>query len=252
MPYAFGHEKLIVYHKGMDFVKMLAELLNQIPRRVAACDHLERGAESILINITHASNSWSPKERVVYLGYANGSALECAACLDIFVAKNLLSASDASPAKHQLAEIVNILITMQKTATNRVREDDAAYGTEKDRLFSHENLAVYQISLQLSAWLESMLKEFACSTDLLSKLDKATTAIPLNIAEGAGRFSGTDQAKFYRIAHKATIQSAALVDLAVANAQANSSQIEKGRNQLRRIAAMLSSLSKAVTKKINT
>ena len=52
---------------------------------MAACDHLDRGAESILVNIAHGSNTWSPKERIVYLGHANGSALECAACLDVLV-----------------------------------------------------------------------------------------------------------------------------------------------------------------------
>ena len=92
-----------------------------------------------------------------------------------------------------------------------------------------------------------MLAEFSCSADLLSKLDKATTAIPLNIAEGTGRFSGTDQAKFFGIAYKATVQSAALVDIAVANASVGSPRVEDGRKLIRRIAAMLTSLSKTAT-----
>jgi len=244
MAQLFGHEKLIVYQKGMRFAVARSALLDGLPRRVAACDHLDRGAESILVNIAHASNLWSPKERIVYLGHANGSALECAACLDVFVAKGLLSAEDACPGKSLLAEIVSILVTMRKTTTNRVREDHATYRTKKGRLFNHEDLDVYQASLQLSAWVESMLAEFSCSADLLSKLDKATTAIPLNIAEGTGRFSGTDQAKFFGIAYKATVQSAALVDLAVASASAEPSRVEEGRTLLRRIAAMLTSLSK--------
>jgi hypothetical protein len=41
--------------------------------------------ESILLNIARASSSWAPQERIVDLGNASGSALECAACLDIFV-----------------------------------------------------------------------------------------------------------------------------------------------------------------------
>ena len=244
MAQLFGHEKLIVYQKGMRFAVVRNTLLDGLPRRVAACDHLDRGAESILVNIAHASNLWSPKERIVYLGHANGSALECAACLDVFVAKGLLSAEDACPGKSLLAEIVSILVTMRKTTTNRVREHHATYRTKEGRLFNHEDLDVYQASLQLSAWVESMLAEFSCSADLLSKLDKATTAIPLNIAEGTGRFSGTDQAKFFGIAFKATVQSAALVDLAVASASAQASCVEEGRKLLRRIAAMLTSLSK--------
>jgi len=240
----FGHEKLIVYQKGMRFAVVRSALLDALPRRVAACDHLDRGAESILVNIAHASSTWSPNERIVYLGHANGSALECAACLDVLVAKNLLAADDGYPGKSLLAEVVSMLITMRKTTANRVREDHAQYRTKKGKLFNHEDLDVYQVALQLVAWLEPMLMEFSCSADLRSKLDKSTTAIVLNIAEGNGRFTGTDQAKFYGIAYKATIQSAALVDLATVNGTDGASHVEDGRELLRRIAAMLTALSK--------
>jgi four helix bundle protein len=244
MTQLLGHEKLIVYQKGKRFVGVRSALLDGLPRRVAACDHLDRGAESILVNIAHASSTWSPKERIVYLGHANGSALECAACLDVLVAKNLLAAEDVDPGKSLLAEVVSMLITMRKIAANRVREDHAAYRTKKGNLFDHEDLDVYRIALQLVAWLEPAQMMFSCSTDLRSKLDKSTTAIVLNLAEGNGRFTGTDQAKFYGIAHKATIQSASLVDLATANGVADPSRVEEGRDLLRRIAAMLTALSK--------
>ncbi len=79
----FGHEKLKVYEKTRDFVGLRSELLARIDRRVSACDLLDRGAESILLNIAHASSSWSPKERVVYLGHANGSALDMSGWMSI-------------------------------------------------------------------------------------------------------------------------------------------------------------------------
>jgi four helix bundle protein len=241
----FGHEKLIVYRKAMRFVVVRSALVEALPRRVAACDHLDRGAESILVNIAHASSTWSPNERIVYLGHANGSALECAACLDVLVAKKLLAAEDVFPGKSLLVEVVSMLITMRKSAANRIREDHAQYRTKKGNLFDHEDLDVYQIALQLVAWLEPMLMEFSCSADLRSKLDKSTTAIVLNIAEGNGRFTGPDQAKFYGIAYKATIQSAALVDMAAVNDAGGASRAEDGRELLRRTAALLTALSKA-------
>lgn len=243
----FGHEKLIVYQKGMRFAVLRSALLAELPRQVAACGHLERGAESILVNIAHASNLWSPKERIVYLGHANGSALECAACLDVFVAKGLLSSEDACPGKRLLSEIVSILVAMRKSTSNRVCEEHVPYRTKQGRLFSHEDLDVYQAAITLSTWGERMRVEFTCSADLLSKLDKTTTAIPLNIAEGTGRFSGTDQAKFFGIAYKAAVQSSALVDLAALSASVDSSHVDEGRELLRRIAAMLTSLSKVAS-----
>jgi four helix bundle protein len=248
MAQLFGHEKLQVYQKGMAFAEIRKGVLQGLPRRVAACEHLDRGAESIVVNIAHASSLWSPKERMAYLGHANGSALECAACLDVFVAKELLAVDAAYPGKSLLAEIVSILISMRKTTADRVCEGHATYRTKKGRLFSHEDLDVYQASLQLSAWMESMAAEFSCSADLLSKLDKSTTSIPLNIAEGTGRFTGTDKAKFFEIAYKATVQSAALVDLATASTSADPLRAEEGRKLLRRIAAMLTSLSKVASR----
>jgi four helix bundle protein len=105
-------------------------------------------------------------------------------------------------------------------------------------------LDVYQVALQLVGWLESMLVHASCSADLKTKLDKSTTSIVLNIAEGNGRFTGADQAKFYETAYKATIHSASLVDLATANGAADVSRVEEGRELLRRIAAMITGLSK--------
>jgi four helix bundle protein len=247
MTQPFGHEKLIVYKKGMRFVKVGSGLLGSLPRRVAACDHLDRAAESILLNIAHASSTWSPKERITYLGHANGSALECAACLDVLVAKSLLAEDAIHSGKCLLVEVVSMLISMRKTATNRVREDRAAYRTKKGRFFDHEDLDVYQVALLLVSWLESMLVHFSCSADLRTKLDKSTTSIVLNIAEGNGRFTGTDQARFYETAYKATIQSASLVDLATANGANDVSRVEQGRELLRRIAAMLTALSKVAS-----
>ena len=243
----FGHEKLVVYQKGKRFVALRAALLDQVARRVAACDHLERGSESILVNIAHASNTWSPNERIVYLGHANGSALECAACLDVLVAKTLCVPEHIGAGKSVLAEIVSMLITMRKTAANRLEEEHTRYRTEKGHLFDHEDLDVYQVALKLVAWLDPVLIRFSCSADLCSKLDKSTTSIVLNIAEGNGRFTGVDQSKFYQTAYKATIQSAALLDLAGGNGIKQAKNIAEGHELLRRIAAMLTALSKAVT-----
>jgi four helix bundle protein len=128
MTYIFGHEKLRVYQRGVEFAALRKALIANLPRRVAACDHLDRAAESILVNIAHASSSWSPKERIVYLGHANGSALECAACLDVCVAKNLLPVQDAHAGKSLLAEMVGMLLRMRQTTIDRVREAHARYG----------------------------------------------------------------------------------------------------------------------------
>ena len=84
----------------------------------------------------------------------------------------------------------------------------ASYRTKKGNLFDHEDLDVYRVALKVIAWLDPFLAKFSCSTDLRSKLDKSTTSIVLNIAEGNGRFTGADQSKFYETAYKATMLTA--------------------------------------------
>lgn len=238
-----GYEKLKVYQKALSFVAVRSELLKGLPRRVAACGHLERAAESIAVNIARASSSWSARERIVYLGDANGSALECAACLDVFVAKSLLTSSEVQPGKSLLVEIVSMLVAMWKIAADRVCEAQEPYRTSKGSMFSHEDLDVYQIVLRLISWVEGMLPASACSYDLRTKLDTSTTAIALNIAEGTGRFSGHDQAKFFGIAHQAAAQSVALVELAGAGRAGETCRVEEGLEQLRLVATILASLA---------
>ncbi len=242
----FGHEKLIVYQKALEFVSLRRKLLDSVPRKVVACDHFERASESVLLNIAHASSVWAPKERIVYLGHANGSALECAACLDVFVAKSLLKIDDIHESKSMLREIVNMLVSMKNSTSNRIREDVVLeYSTKNDKFFSHEDLDVYQTALLFAKWVKNVSGSFSCSFDLLAKLDKSSTGIVLNIAEGNGRFSTTDQIRFLRISHKATIQSASLVDLTIVDGLSDV-YVQDGKKMLQRIDAMLISLSKKV------
>jgi len=244
----FGYEKLKVYQKARDFTGLASDLLGSVSYSVVACDHLERGAESIVLNIAHSSSSWSPRERIVYLGSANGSALECAACLDVLAARRRLTADGVRPGKRLLREIVSMLMAMKTTTANRVQESDRVeYGKEEEKLFSHENLAVYQKALQFATWFESNSSDMTCSPNLLSKLDNSSTSIILNIAEGNGRFSGADHVKFLRIAFKATIQSASLLDLCGSRRLTNDDPMSEGLALLHHIAAMLTSLAKVVS-----
>jgi four helix bundle protein len=241
-----GHEKLNVYQRSIEFAGIGRALLDALTHRVAACDHLERAAESILFNIAHASSSWFPKERIVYLGHANGSALECAACLDILVAKSLLAGENIYSGKCVLSEIVCMLNGMRRITANQVSENRAMYRTKKGNLFGHEDLNVYHTELHLVAWVEKVSTGFSSRADLVSRLDKTTTSIVLNTAEGNGRFTEADHAKFLNIAYKSTLQSLTLVDLVEISGFAGPERLQEGRQLLREIAAMLTALVKVV------
>ncbi len=49
---------------------------------------------------------------------------------------------------------------------------------------------------------------------LKDQLDRAASSIPLNLAEGAGRFSKNDKKRFYRIAFASLRECQAIIDLA--------------------------------------
>jgi four helix bundle protein len=59
-------------------------------KRHAVVDQLCRASESIVLNLAEGARLRSPQQKQQLLDYAVGSALECAACLDIAVIKQFL------------------------------------------------------------------------------------------------------------------------------------------------------------------
>ena len=69
---------------------------------------------------------------------------------------------------------------------------------EKDmKYFDREKLIVYAKSIEFVGWLTDMLREVPKSLSVWDQLDRASTSIPLNIAEGTGKFTGDDKSRFY-------------------------------------------------------
>jgi four helix bundle protein len=248
--HCFGHQKLKVYNKSLHFLAVSDKLLKIISCKIAANGHLCRAAESIPRNIAYANSSWSPKERIINLGNANGSALECAACLDVFVAKQLLMRKDILTGKCLLREIVNMLIAIKKSAADRIREYNVdEYVADQEVYFSHEKFDVYKNALLFTGWIESISEIFidTSSESLYTNLDKVSTGIVLNIAEGNGRFSSTDYKKFLNIAYKASIQASSLLDIVVSRDDSLYTGIRKDQKILCRIAHMITSLSHTIS-----
>ncbi|MEX2580858.1 MAG: four helix bundle protein [Verrucomicrobiales bacterium] len=110
----FDHEKLEVYQKSIEFVSHATELLERIPRASSIWSQLDRASTSIPLNIAEGNGKWSAKDRCRFLDVAHGSALECAAALDVCVAKGSLERSRATAEKETLAGIVRMLIGLIK------------------------------------------------------------------------------------------------------------------------------------------
>ena len=137
----FDHEKLDVYQEAIAFCGWVGELLSQISAKAAAKDQLDRASTSLPLNIAEGNGKFSTVDRARFLEIARGSALECAACLDVLTVRKLVAAERILPAKERLVRIVNMLMGMLKRFSGRakfLREDEGLYPVEQEQEHEHE------------------------------------------------------------------------------------------------------------------
>jgi four helix bundle protein len=106
-------------------------------------------------------------------------------------------------------------------------------------LFDHEKLAAYQLSIEFVAWVTDLLETLPKSVAVHNQLDRASTSIPLNIAEGNGKFTSPDRCRYFDNARGSALECAAALDVIVAKKKATASQVEAGKKSLHRIVSML-------------
>jgi four helix bundle protein len=113
------------------------------------------------------------------------------------------------------------------------------------RQFDHERLEVYQASLSFVVWLGPVLQKLPKSLSVTDQLDRASTSIPLNIAEGNGKFTGPDRCRFFDIARGSALESAAALDVLVAKGRCTEDEVLAGKDRLWSVVSMLVALIKA-------
>jgi four helix bundle protein len=128
----FDHEKLRAYQEALRFVVWVDPFLEALPAKIAARDQLDRASTSIVLNLAEGNGKRSRIDRCRYLDIARGSALECAACLDVLAAKNLLEAGDVTPGKEILLGIVSMIAGLIARFTGEAHEKPAFYGSQAD------------------------------------------------------------------------------------------------------------------------
>jgi four helix bundle protein len=137
----FDREKLDVYQESIAFCGWVGDLLNDIAGKAAAKDQLDRASTSLPLNIAEGNGKFSTADRARFLEIARGSALECAACLDVLAVRKFTTPERTIPAKEQLARIVNMLMGMLKRFSGRaefLREDESSYAVEQEQEHEHE------------------------------------------------------------------------------------------------------------------
>ena len=80
----------------------------------------------------------------------------------------------------------------------------------------------------------------------MNQLDRASTSIPLNIAEGNGKRSAKDRCRYLDTARGSALESAACLDVLVARKVLGHEDVVPGKELLVRIVQMLSKMIIAV------
>jgi four helix bundle protein len=112
-------------------------------------------------------------------------------------------------------------------------------------VFDHEKLQAYQESLAFVAWVEPIIQKLPKSIAVRDQLDRASTSIALNLAEGNGKFTSSDRCRFFDIARGSALECAAALDVLAAKAQCDLALVAAGKERLRGIVAMLVGLINA-------
>ncbi|MEX0329917.1 MAG: four helix bundle protein [Puniceicoccaceae bacterium] len=119
MKVEFNHEKLKVYRDSILFVNKLNQILDSQKSRTPIRDQIERASISIPLNIAEGNGKFTPRDKCRFFDIARGSAMECAACLDILVVKEEIAPHMAKMLKGILHEIVCMLVGLIQSTDKR-------------------------------------------------------------------------------------------------------------------------------------
>lgn len=110
--------------------------------------------------------------------------------------------------------------------------------------FEHEKFEVYRNANAFVAWLSLVFEEMVLIGDVREQLERASTSIALNIAEGNAKYSTKDRCRFFDMAHGSALECAVGIDILVAKRKLWSDRIRPGKETLQQIVRMTVGLIK--------
>ena len=106
-------ERLDVYRCAIEFLALAVQITAHIPRGHANLrDQLRRASTSIPLNIAEASGKTGGADRARFHAIARGSALECAAILDVLQLLHATTPDHTTQGKLLLSRVVAMLSKM--------------------------------------------------------------------------------------------------------------------------------------------
>ena len=112
-----------------------------------------------------------------------------------------------------------------------------------EKRLSHEKLIVYQTTLKFVALTIEIIRQFPKgNADIIDQLKRASTSIPFNIAEGAGKNSSADTARYFAIARGSALECGAILDVCCLLKIAENEEVNVAKGHLFEIVSMLSKM----------
>jgi four helix bundle protein len=222
-----SHERLDLYKVYLDAASLCGDIVSGAAAPIVAHDHLDRAVESIGVNFMHANRlGFGSPQRASYLDISIASTHECAASLDVCLARRVVEECAHRAALGKLWRIRGMLLGLKRVDENRVREGSEAYG---NAMFPFVELDLYQVALRGVRWSHELQEELEPKARVRRKLDTSTTGTVLNIAEGHGRATAADQNRFIKIARDHARQTLLLLDLMVARKESSATRVGDGK-----------------------
>ena len=108
--------------------------------------------------------------------------------------------------------------------------------------FDHEKLRAYQEALRFVAWADPLIEKLPAKIAARDQLDRASTSIVLNIAEGNGKRSHPDRCRYFDIARGSGVECAACLDVLVVKGKVSYEKAGNGKAILLGIVSMVAGL----------
>ncbi len=103
-------KKLDVYRCSIDFLALATELVEQFPRgQSKLSDQFDRASMSIALNIAEGVGRTTKRDQAKHYAIARGSAMECAAILEVCQIRTLVPPTKANEGEQLLYRIVQML-----------------------------------------------------------------------------------------------------------------------------------------------
>lgn len=112
----FSHERLDAYRIALEFLELSQQLEHRLPRSKGQLgDQLARASESILLRTAEGAGcSWGSADQRRHFRAARGSAMECAAILDVCRVRRVASAQVHAAGRNLLLRLTKMLSRLAK------------------------------------------------------------------------------------------------------------------------------------------